>query len=194
MICLLQLFFECWLSGSNTESHFWNHRYANHSRPWLCGKLVDTFIQLDIDCLMTFMVFTKLGQIIHEIGHIIGFFHEQSRPDRDEYITINWENIMDPVRNNVNFQAAENQIDSDLLAVPYDINSIMHYQPTAFGINSQKTIEALDKNLEFLMGNRVGLSFYDSKTVSLAYKCSGNLIENLNSIFCVKIINFLHTF
>ena len=57
-------------------------------------------------------------------------FHEQSRLDRDKYVQINWENIVDPNRNNVNFQTADIQIETDYLGVPYDINSIMHYQPT----------------------------------------------------------------
>ncbi len=38
----------------------------------------------------------------HEIGHAVGFFHEQSRTDRDDWIYILWQNI--PAGKSIRFQ------------------------------------------------------------------------------------------
>jgi hypothetical protein len=44
------------------------------------------------DCLQT------TGMVQHELLHVLGLFHEQSRPDRDEYVTVLWDNIIPGTR------------------------------------------------------------------------------------------------
>ena len=61
---------------------------------------------------------------MHEIGHAIGFVHEQSRPDRDKYVTIHHENIEPYMENNfkkMDFTEVDTQ------EIPYDYSSMMHY-------------------------------------------------------------------
>ena len=36
----------------------------------------------------------KFGVVVHELGHVVGFWHEHTRPDRDDHVTIVRQNIM----------------------------------------------------------------------------------------------------
>jgi len=107
--------------------------------------------------------------IMHEIGHSIGFYHEQSRPDRDKYITINYGNIMRGMA--YNFDKHTRGIDS--LGTTYDYSSMMHYGATAFSKNRRNTISTKDPTKQHLIGQRRGFSPIDIKQINLLYKCNG---------------------
>ena len=77
-----------------------------------------------------FSCMTK-STIQHEFLHALGFFHEQARPDRDEHIQVNWQNInTDNIHNYKTIIERGNSWDD--MGTPYDLNSIMHYQSHFF--------------------------------------------------------------
>jgi hypothetical protein len=65
---------------------------------------------------------------LHELGHAIGLWHEQSRPDRDKYICIKWSNIKKGYADQFNLQ-----LHNTIMLGQYDYDSIMHYFASAFG-------------------------------------------------------------
>lgn len=106
------------------------------------------------------------GTVTHEIAHALGFYHEQSRPDRDEFVTILWDNIETDKESNFR-KYSRSTIDS--LGTPYDYGSVMHYGAFAFSRNNQPTIVV--KQTGQKIGQRNGLSPVDAEQANLLYRC-----------------------
>lgn len=104
--------------------------------------------------------------VVHEIGHVVGFWHEQNRPDRDDHVEIFTDNIMDQYKEAFK-KFSRYRITS--LQVEYDYHSIMHYGMKAFSKNGQDTIRPKKKNVYSLGNDR--LSPLDIKQANLLYRC-----------------------
>jgi Astacin (Peptidase family M12A) len=102
------------------------------------------------------------GNAIHEIGHTVGLWHEQSRADRDDFVTVIMQNVMAGMEHNFDQHINDGE---DVEA--YDYGSIMHYPPNAFSRNGQPTI--LAKQAGAVIGQREALSDVDVATVKKMY-------------------------
>ncbi|EDO34721.1 predicted protein [Nematostella vectensis] len=113
----------------------------------------------------------RKGTAMHELMHTLGFFHEQSRRDRDNYITIHWDNIQSDKQ--FNFQKYEHG-KVDTLGAPYDYGSIMHYPMFAFSSNGRATIVPKDPTAS--IGQRSGFSKVDLQQLNKLYCSSATSI------------------
>uniref|UniRef100_A0A182QCA5 Metalloendopeptidase n=1 Tax=Anopheles farauti TaxID=69004 RepID=A0A182QCA5_9DIPT len=108
----------------------------------------------------------RLATIVHEFIHALGFYHQQSASDRDEFVEIVWDNIEDGKEHNFNIYNSDTVTDFN---VQYDYGSVMHYSATAFSKNGEKTIVPKDPNAN--IGQRVGMSERDISKLNHMYKC-----------------------
>lgn len=118
-----------------------------------------------------------LGIAIHEIGHALGMAHEQSRPDRDEYVVVHWNNIAENARHNFDID------NNGYVAQPYDFLSVMHYGNDDFSVNGQATLTTADGVHDNQIGQLIGLSQHDADQLADMYRevvsaCTANMINH----------------
>ncbi|GIY43509.1 astacin-like metalloprotease toxin 1 [Caerostris darwini] len=109
-----------------------------------------------------------LGTVVHELLHAVGFEHEHNRSDRDDYITVNWENI------DRGFEDSFEPLmpHEERLLTDFDFDSVMLYGSHAFSKDPVlKTMEALDGRDMPEVYHKVGLSPQDIKRVNMLYDC-----------------------
>jgi len=120
-------------------------------------------------------------KICHELGHALGFYHEQSRADRDNYVTIVEENIQ-PGEFDPNFI-----IPDDVNSYgPYDFKSVMHYNQCEFNVcephwcmpcadgvyRPSIRVKPGYEQWQDTIGQRNYLSFWDKRVMSFLYSQS----------------------
>uniref|UniRef100_A0A914CIT9 Metalloendopeptidase n=1 Tax=Acrobeloides nanus TaxID=290746 RepID=A0A914CIT9_9BILA len=115
-----------------------------------------------------------VGAIIHELMHTIGFYHEQSRADRNSYVTVHMENVLEDAKTNFDTYDLEKITH---LGTSYDYESILHYDMYAFSKNGRPTI--VPKKPGVTIGQRKGFSSMDVYKINKFYDCG---IESQRSL------------
>ncbi|KAM4618120.1 LOW QUALITY PROTEIN: embryonic protein UVS.2-like [Discoglossus pictus] len=105
------------------------------------------------------------GVVQHELDHVLGFYHEQSRSDRDDYVNIMTANIIPS--NLANFD----KMDTNNLGLEYDYSSVMHYGRYDFSIGAGLPTIVPKPDSTVNIGQRYGLSNLDISKINKLYNC-----------------------
>lgn len=103
--------------------------------------------------------------VCHEIMHSLGYVHEQSRPDRNLYITINYANIQNGMQPQFDVNPGT------VVTGPYDFLSIMHYGAGFFSNGGGPTITCNAPYAQYQnqLGNQGYLTLLDAQGLAARY-------------------------
>ncbi|XP_053737428.1 meprin A subunit beta-like [Synchiropus splendidus] len=104
----------------------------------------------------------------------LGFYPEHVRPDRDDFITIVYENIQEGKSEMFNIVN-----DSSTQGFPYDYRSVTHFGRYEFSNGSGFTIRTKDPKYQAVIGQSEEMSPGDAKKLNLRYKCNDSVAFQL---------------
>jgi hypothetical protein len=144
---------------------------------WPLGKpYPDEYAEVNLGWCSNYM---HIGNMMHEIGHILGMNHKQQRPDAGQrymgkgpYLKILWDHISESSvpqyeADMQDYMGSRNDGSGDLFDAgyaPYDFESIMHYPNTG-------GFETIPSSAIDLVGNRDHLSDLDILQINDLYQC-----------------------
>ena len=110
-----------------------------------------------------------VGNIVHELHHVLSFTHEHQRIDRDKYVELNGQSI----KNKPDSFIVDNfEIDPRTQTKsPYDVYSISHYGPTWMQAK-QNNVSLVDPVFKY------GLSKQDIDSINILYNCTAYIRKN----------------
>ncbi|XP_025110179.1 zinc metalloproteinase nas-4-like [Pomacea canaliculata] len=110
------------------------------------------------------------GVVMHELLHALGFWHEHSRYDRDNYIVVHTDNV---VTDSIHDFEKHTVSQVDTLGMNYDLGSIMHYGPYTFAKDKSKPTISVKpgQGSGVTMGQRLALSSEDVQQIQKLYGC-----------------------
>ena len=129
------------------------------------------------------LCYYEAGSVVHELLHSLGFYHEHSRPDRDDHIQILWQNVKETDRKNFE-KYTHGNVES--FNVSYDLDSIMHYSNYVYSKTGQDKTIIAKNDPNKVLGQRKAMSPSDIKQLNLLYKCPA--IDNI-PIRCSNVSN-----
>lgn len=140
-----------------------------------CSSLVgreggEQFIQLvndtvGVECF-------RIGSVLHEMMHALGFHHMHKTAERDDFINIVYENVDEKYLAKLAKHDDGEEEWTDF-GLPYDIDSVMHYSSKLYSKNDEDTLVAVNPEDTHRMGQRERLSDGDILRIRRMYNCAG---------------------
>ena len=122
-----------------------------------------------IQAMVNIGEYCNYGLAMHEVFHVLGAIHTQNRPDRDNFVEINWDNINKAAAHSF-YRKVGDVSPSD---GEYDYKSAMHYPAYAFNLKEGvPSLRALNSTVKLKDYGHYVLDEQDYESLKRWYGCS----------------------